>query len=221
VPLSRYKNIFAMKLSAGLAFVYLHPWSPFQIAQLVEAVILATPDVSLLAGSPPFADGIGTNAMFSVPYAVRISSDGIFALIVDQNNFVLRHIVLSTSAVTTLAGVASTSGLANGIGTNAKFKSPNGISLSSDDSFALVTEPSLHLLRRVEISTASVTTFSGNETLGFSDGVGTTATFNSLKGVEISPDGTFALERHQQPHYPPHRPLHGLCHDPGRESRIS
>jgi hypothetical protein len=106
--------------STGLVFgLSFHLWSPLRKnhPSYAHAVIVATPEVSTLVGTAIFADGIGTNAMFSSPFGIRISSDGAFALAIDQTNNLIRHIVLSTSSMTTLAGDPRISGSSNGIGT--------------------------------------------------------------------------------------------------------
>ena len=44
-------------------------------------------------------------------------SDGVFALVADTNNHLIRHIVISTASVTTLVGMAGSAEPINGIGT--------------------------------------------------------------------------------------------------------
>ena len=56
----------------------------------------------------------------------------------DQNNHLIRHIVLSSGEVSTLAGQAGLSGYTNGIGTNAKLYAPRGMALDTADSFAVI-----------------------------------------------------------------------------------
>jgi hypothetical protein len=79
-----------------------------------------------------FTNGIGTNAQFNAPYGVSILPGGASALIADNINHLIRQIILSTSSVTTVAGVAQSSGSMNGIGSNSRFKNPCGIALSID-----------------------------------------------------------------------------------------
>jgi DNA-binding beta-propeller fold protein YncE len=76
-------------------------------------------EVTTFAGATSGStNGIGTNAQFSYPQAVSISSDGLYAYVADNNNHLIRRIVISTAAVNTLAGAAGLSGSTNGIGTN-------------------------------------------------------------------------------------------------------
>jgi hypothetical protein len=57
---------------------------------------------------------------FNNPFVVSISPDGLFALVAENGNHVIRQIILSTASVSTLAGVAGSAGATNGIGTNSQ-----------------------------------------------------------------------------------------------------
>ena len=83
-------------------------------------------------------DATGTSAKFHQPVGVALSPDGAFALVADTNNHRIRHIVLATKAVTTLAG--SSSGSTDATGTSAKFNYPHGVAVSPDGVFALVAD---------------------------------------------------------------------------------
>jgi DNA-binding beta-propeller fold protein YncE len=68
------------------------------------------------------------------------------------------------------------------------------IALAPDDSYALVADLNIHLIRKITTATASVETFAGTSgSSGTVAGVGTNSRFNGPIGVAISPDGTFAL----------------------------
>jgi DNA-binding beta-propeller fold protein YncE len=97
--------------------------------------------VTTLAGraSMGSSNGIGTNAYFNFLVKIQISPDGLFALIPDNGNHIIRHVVLSTSVVTTLAG-SGTAGSVDGVGTNARFNSPLGIAISPNGTTVLVTQ---------------------------------------------------------------------------------
>jgi hypothetical protein len=159
--------------------------------------LLSVGTVSTLAGaagSSGATNGMGTNSKFKGPIGVSISPDGLFALVGDQNNHLIRHIVLSTASVTTLAGVAGSSGATNGVGTNSKFYYLSGVSISPDGLFALVADQYNNLIRQIILSTASVTTLAGVAgSSGATNGVGTNSKFYYPSGVSISRDGLFAL----------------------------
>jgi DNA-binding beta-propeller fold protein YncE len=114
-------------------------------------------------------------------------------LITDYSGHLIRHILLSTASVTTLAGVAGSVGATNGMGTNAYFRNPEGISISPDGVFALVADRSNNIIRHIVISTAYVTTLAGGSVSGSTNGVSRDARFNNPTWVSYSRDGSFAL----------------------------
>ena len=56
----------------------------------------------------------------------------------DGNNQLIRHIILSSGVVSTLAGQAESTGSTNGVATNARFYQPYGIALDAAGTFAVV-----------------------------------------------------------------------------------
>jgi DNA-binding beta-propeller fold protein YncE len=163
---------------------------------LIRQIVLSTASVSTLAGvalSAGSTNGVGSNVRFNYPYGVSISSDGSFALVADTNNHLIRHIIISTATVSTLAGPALSSGSTNGVGSNALFYYPQGVSVSSDGSYALVADTNNHLIRHIILSTASVSTLAGVLSSGSTNGVGSNARFNAPYQVIVSSDGSYAL----------------------------
>jgi DNA-binding beta-propeller fold protein YncE len=165
--------------------------------QLIRQIVLSTATVSSLAGlgsSSGSTNGVGSNARFNGPFGVSVSSDGSYALVVDWGNNLIRQIIISTATVSTLAGLASSSGSTNGVGSNAWFYRPRGVSVSSDGSYALVADQYNSLIRQIIISTATVSTLAGLAlSSGSTNGVGSNALFNKPTGVSFSPDGSYAL----------------------------
>jgi DNA-binding beta-propeller fold protein YncE len=158
---------------------------------LIRHIVISTATVTTLAGVAGPAgstNGVGTIAR---PVGVSISPDGVYALVADYDNDLIRHIIISTATVTTLAGVAGSPGSTNGVGTIARFNGPYGVNISPDGVYALVADYSNHLIRHIVISTATVTTLAGVAgPAGSTNGVGTIA---RPVGVSISPDGVYAL----------------------------
>ena len=95
-------------------------------------------------GSSGSANGTGTSASFNYPYG--ITTDGTNLYVADYGNHLIRKIVISTGAVTTLAGTGS-SGSANGTGTSASFYSPTGF--TTDGTNLYVSEYVNHLIRKI------------------------------------------------------------------------
>lgn len=61
----------------------------------------------------------------------------------DQRNHVLRRISLATSAVTTIAGRLSTTGTSDGIGANAMFNFPTGVTMTAAGDLVLIVGAAL------------------------------------------------------------------------------
>jgi len=134
-------------------------------------------------GSTGSANGTGTSASFNSPYG--ITTDGTNLYVADTENHLIRKIVISTGAVTTLAGTGS-SGSANGTGTSASFNNP--IVITTDGTILYVADNDNHLIRKIVISTGEVTTLAGTGSSGSANGTGTSASFYNPIGMTT--DGT-------------------------------
>jgi DNA-binding beta-propeller fold protein YncE len=161
----------------------------------VRFIDLASLQVTTLAGSgnDTFADGRGTQASFSAPEGVAISLDGSHVIVVEgalTSSHRVRHIVVATGVVTTLAGNGA--GFADGVGTLAKFSAPRGVTFSPDGSYILIADQGNYRIRRLDMTTSAVTTLVGS-TQGFADGTGTNAKFNGFLQLAFDPSGSYAL----------------------------
>jgi hypothetical protein len=151
----------------------------------IRKIVLATGVVSTLAGSSRgFADGTGTAAKFNNPTAV--ASDGSGNLYVaDEQNHLIRKIVLSTGVVTTIAG--SGQGTSDGTGTAAKFRGPSGIDIDVSGNM-YVADYYNHRIRKIVLATGVVSTVAGNG-IGYADGTGTAALFSRPRGLALDFNG--------------------------------
>ena len=94
-------------------------------------------------GSSGSANGTGTSASFYLPRG--ITTDGTNLYVADYGNALIRQIVISTGAVTTVAGTGS-SGSADGTGTSASFSYPTGITTDGTNLYVA----SGNLIRKIE-----------------------------------------------------------------------
>jgi hypothetical protein len=153
---------------------------------LIRKIVISTGAVTTLAGTGfngSSDNSTGTSASFYKPYG--ITTDGTNLYVADHNNHLIRKIVISTGAVTTLAGTGS-SGSANGTGTSASFYKPAGI--TTDGTNIYVAEIERDLIRKIVISTGVVTTLAGTGSSGSANGTGTSSSFDKPFGVTT--DGT-------------------------------
>ena len=94
----------------------------------VRKIVIATGQVTTLAGfagTSGAVNDIGQFARFNYP--VGIACDGTNLYVTEQQNHLVRKIVISTASVSSVAGAATQSGWADGTGTTARFSSPKGI----------------------------------------------------------------------------------------------
>ncbi len=125
---------------------------------------------------------------------VAIAPGDAYALVAFPNAHTVNLVTLPGGANVVLAGAAFSSGSADGVGSAARFDSPNGVAISADGTFALVADNGNSTVRRISLPGAAVTTLAGavGQT-GFADGSGSAARFDTLRHVIISPDGSYAL----------------------------
>jgi len=157
----------------------------------IRLLRLSDSNVSTIAGSnADFADDTGTNALFNFPVDIATLLDGNI-VITDSVNNRIRLLRLSDSNVTTIAGGTST-GFADGIGTDARFNSPEGIAVLSNGNIIIV-DANTCVIRLLRLSDSNVTTIAGSAISGFSDGFGTNALFNFPRGVAVLSNGNIVI----------------------------
>jgi serine/threonine-protein kinase len=99
----------------------------------------------------------------------------------------VRQLVLSTGAVTTLAG-SGTAASTDGTGISAAFHTPFYVALDGVGNM-FVADIDGHRIRKVVSATQAVTTVAGSGTAAFADGVGPAASFNSPHGISCDANG--------------------------------
>ncbi len=142
-------------------------------------------EVSTIAGSSEHAyvDGIGKEARFYSPSSIVIDSNG-FVFVSDTMNHIIRK-VSPDGKVTTFAG-SGKKGFVDGQGKSAKFYRPNGLALDQNGNFYVV-DTGNHAIRKID-SQGLVSTIAGG-TMGYVDGIITSAKFSSPQGLAIDKQG--------------------------------
>ena len=127
---------------------------------------------------------MATSTKLSSPTGITIAGSNLY--VTDSVDHIIQKIVISSGAVTTLAG--STAGWADGNGTAAKFNQPVGI--TTDGSQLFVNDFGNSTIRQIDIASRVVTTLAGSPGLtGRDNGSGATARFTN-PAMGIATDGT-------------------------------
>ncbi len=131
------------------------------------------------------ADGIGTSATFNRPEGMVIDAGG--NMYVADNNNTIRKINLSTKQVTTYAGTG-VRGFNDGPVASAKFSSPYGLAMDSNGDI-YVGDIVNNRIRKITVSTGTVSTFAGSGSQGLSNGSALSASFYFPCGVAFDSNG--------------------------------
>ena len=154
-------------------------------------LIRVTPDglVTVLAGNAEQGhhDGIGAAASLYFPSPIAVAPNG-DVFIADRYNSIIRK-VTPDGIVTTLAGVAGQVGFTDGMGVEAKFNHPEGISVDSQGTI-YVADTDNHMIRRIS-PLGRVTVLAGAVAVpGSTDGKGTDALFDRPTSIAVDSRGT-------------------------------
>lgn len=154
------------------------------IRKITPAGVVTT--LAGLAGAAGSADGTNTTARFRSPDGVAVDDSG-NVYVADSGNQNIRK-VTSAGVVTTLAGLALSSGSADGTNSTARFRSPVGLSLDPEGTI-YVADSGNHTIRKVT-PLGVVTTLAGTAgSFGSNDGTNSTARFFAPVGVAVDRGG--------------------------------
>ena len=138
------------------------------------------------AGIDGSVDGTGAAARFNNPRGVATDSAG-NVYVADWGNSTIRKIT-PAGVVTTLAGMAETSGNADGTGAAASFHHPSGVATDSAGN-VYVADESNSTIRKITPA-GVVTTLAGTAGItGSADGTGAAARFTHTNGVATDSAG--------------------------------
>lgn len=159
----------------------------------IRRIAIATGAVSTLAGQAGVAgaaDGFGSAATFNSPTGITIDSSNTNLYVVDSGNNKIRRVAISSGLVASVTGTANaavTAGAADGTGTAAAFNNPRAI--TTDGITLFVADTGNQKIRRVDISTGTVSSLTGAASspsaTGSTDGANFVASFNSPAGIAI------------------------------------
>jgi hypothetical protein len=160
----------------------------------VRAVVVATAAVSTLAGSTAgYANGVGAAARFNKPAAVAFAAGIVY--VVENGNHAVRTVTVAGAVVAPfvgggVSGIAA--GVADGVGSNALFRTPQGCATSSDGVLLYVADTGNNRVRVVNIAARLVSTAGGGggalgTLAGYANGLGSNALFRYPAGLAVDP----------------------------------
>ncbi|MCA9617839.1 MAG: hypothetical protein KC731_02390 [Myxococcales bacterium] len=106
---------------------------------------------------------------------------------VDAGNHSIRRITPS-GVVSTIAGTGQP-GMIDGSLAVAQFHGPRGVAIDAAG-IIYVSDVDNRRIRRIDVAADRVDTLAGNGIPGYADGVGSTAQFFGMEGIDVLPDGS-------------------------------
>ncbi len=167
--------------------------------------------VSTLAGGAPSThlynsaglampgDGTGAAVVWHYPYGVSAVNEGTSFLVVDAQLQIVRSVSAGGYA-SLVAGYPGVGGVANGVGTNARFLVPTHAAATADGATAFVADCWGNKVRVIDLDTRTVGTLAGSGTGATVDGVGTLARFNRPAFVAVDPSGRYVFVSEESGH---------------------
>ena len=144
-----------------------------------------------LPGSSGSADGISTNARFNAPYGITVDSGG-NVFVADTYNHTIRKLTPSGTnwAVSTIAGLAGTSGVNDGSSSSARFNRPIGIAADSGGNHLYVADEVNSSIRQLTFNGTfwTASTIAGGS-FGPDDGTNRNAKFGNPYGIAVNSAG--------------------------------
>ncbi len=155
------------------------------IRKITTAGVVST--LAGLAGNVGSTDGTGSAARFFAPRGIAVDAAGT-VYVADSNNATIRQITAG-GVVTTLAGLAGSTGSVDGTGTAARFNQPLGLAVDGAG-VVYVADSGNNAIRKITAG-GVVTTLAGLAgNFGSTDGTGSAARFNAPAGLAVDGAGT-------------------------------
>lgn len=143
---------------------------------------------SITAGN---ANGTGTGATFNNPQGVAVDAAG-NVYVADSFNNLIRKIT-PAGEVTTIGG-DGTAGYQDGPAASSEFYAPQGLAVDAQGN-VFVADYGNNVIRKITPD-GTVSTFAGNTTAGYVDGVGSVVEFNNPAGICFDKQGNLIVADH-------------------------
>ena len=137
-------------------------------------------------GTSTSSDGTGSDARFKSPSGVTSDRNGNI-YVSDTQNHTIRQIT-SAGSVSTVAGLAGSSGSLDGAGGNARFYGPAGLTVDTNGNI-FVCDENNYIIRKITPAglVSTIAGLAGNS--GGTDGTNNVARFNFPRGIVSDPAG--------------------------------
>ncbi|MFH2104852.1 MAG: hypothetical protein ABII72_01310, partial [Parcubacteria group bacterium] len=190
---ARFSSIASLTInSAGTTLYLTDRWNnrirSVNLSNNTSALVSGGGDTDCSGSCNGYVEGSKSSARFNNPAGIAISTDNAYLFVADTSNNRIRKVRISDGQTWLLAG-SGVAGHADGKGSAARFNSPFGITIDSAGEYLYVADRENHRIRRVEISTGSVTTVAGSGSNGYRDAIGTTAVLSYPEYVKVGADG--------------------------------
>jgi len=168
----------------GAGNVFVADFGNNTIRKITSAGVVST--IAGLAGSSGSADGAGSLARFYCPCAVAVDNAG-NVLVSEWGNNTIRRIT-PAGVVSTIAGLAGSTGSADGVGSAARFNSPQSVAVDNAGNI-YVADYYNNTIRKITPD-GIVSTLAGMAGVsGSTNGTGNTARFYGPEGVAVDNAG--------------------------------
>ena len=177
----------------GLGWKFWPRHSEKVVVPPVPTITSSRPGPTTLAGQPGIsgnADGPGTLAQFKLPNNVGVDKAG-NVYVADTANNTIRKIA-TNGVVSTLAGLAGTSGSADGAGTLARFWAPFGIAVNAAGT-VFVADTANNIIRKITPDGITSTLAGAAGHPGSKDGTGSGAQFRNPWSVAVDGAGNILV----------------------------
>lgn len=151
--------------------------------------------VSTAAGAPNISgsdDGKGAAAHFNLPTQIAADPNGSRIFLTDTNNSIVRMILVPDMVVKTIAGQAQAEGKVDGPPNKSSFNRPRGI--ATDGKFAYISDTGNNVIRKIDLSSMTTSTFAGTGEEGDKDGAATEAQFNNPGAMATDGTNLYVLD---------------------------
>ncbi|MCF8248233.1 MAG: gliding motility-associated C-terminal domain-containing protein [Saprospiraceae bacterium] len=152
--------------------------------------------VTTVAGvleTPGFNNGPALSARFFSPHGIAADTMGRI-YIADRYNHTIRLLDTNTGMVSTLAGLAGTTGSTNGVGVEARFNEPWGL-CATPSGTVFVADTKNNKIRKI-LPDGTVSTVAGTGNFGSTNGPALSSTFGNPTGIEVDAAGNIYVADH-------------------------